>query len=87
MAVVVVLAVGVALLVARQGRVATDRARARTAADAAALAAAGQDDSAARVVAQRNGATVVSIRRLGSQVEVEIVLGAVRATSRAARTG
>ena len=84
---VVALAVGLCLVVARSGAMAGDRARARTAADAAALGAAAEGDEAARRLATANGATVVAIRRVGGEVEVVVRVGDVTAAARARRTG
>jgi Flp pilus assembly protein TadG len=85
MAVVVVVAGGIALVIMAVGGVLADRAAARTAADAAALAAAAETgtdiDTVAESVAAANGATLMSVHRHGNQVEVEVRVG--RATSRA----
>lgn len=72
-----------ALLVGAVGGVLAERTRARTAADAAALAAALESDGAAADLARANGAELVSIRRIGDQVEVEVRVGRVTARARA----
>lgn len=81
---VVMAAIGV--VVVAVGGVISDRATARTAADAAALAAAAhldptESDAAAAHFARANGAELLSIHRQGHQVEVEVRVG--RATARA----
>lgn len=48
------------------------RAQAQTAADAAALAGAAEDRAAAVSAARANGADLVSFRRVGTDVEVEV---------------
>ncbi|QGG93627.1 pilus assembly protein TadG-related protein [Actinomarinicola tropica] len=75
---------GVAVGVVTVGTVLVDRATARTAADAAALVAALEDDAAARDVAEDNGARLVRVVRLGDEVEVEVAVGRARARARAA---
>jgi hypothetical protein len=87
-ALVLVLLVGVTHL----GAVAVDRARARTAADAAALAAVvdegrspGTGRRAAADVAARNGAAMTGYRLDGTAVEVTVQVDDARATSRADR--
>lgn len=77
------LAALLALGVARIGGAVLDGARAETAADAAALAGAGDDDRAARVVASRNGADLVEIRREGFEVQVWVRFGDAVRSSRA----
>lgn len=74
---------GVAVAVVMVGSVLVDRATARTAADATALAAALDGDDAARRVARANGAAVVRIEREGDAVEVEVEVGRARARARA----
>jgi hypothetical protein len=85
-----VIAVAALLLVAvtQLGTAAVDRARARTAADAAALAGVvgegtGAGRRGAEDVAVANGATVVDYRVDGSAVEVTVQVDGARATSRA----
>ncbi len=77
------LAALVAVGVARIGAAVLDGARAETAADAAALAGAGDDDRAARLVAARNGADLVEIRREGLEVQVRVRFGDAIRSSRA----
>lgn len=72
---------GMALVIVSVGEVLSDRAIARTAADAAALTAAVGTDEQASAMAEANGATLVAIHRHGNQVEVEVRVG--RATARA----
>lgn len=80
-AIAVVVMAGAVLVVTAVGGVLADRTAARTAADAAALAAAIESDRAAADLAHLNGAELLSIRRMGDQVEVEVRVG--RATARA----
>jgi hypothetical protein len=63
--------------------VVTDRARARTAAVAAALAAATDGEAAARQVATANGGEMRTYVARGSVVEVTVRVGQAEATSRA----
>jgi hypothetical protein len=63
-----------------------ERARARTAADAAALAGAAEGEPAAREVAAANGAELVAWRAEGTDVWVEVTLGDAHARARARRT-
>jgi LAS superfamily LD-carboxypeptidase LdcB len=60
-----------------------DRARARTAADAAALAGAAEGDQAARQVATANGAKLLEIERSGDEVVVQVRVGEVEAYAKA----
>ncbi len=83
-ALVVVAAIG--FVIVAVGEVLADRATARTAADAAALAAAADGDEAAGRLARANGATVVAIYRDGRQVEVEVRVGRATARARAEAT-
>lgn len=62
-----------------------DRARAHTAADAAALAGAAEGEAAARRLAGANGARVVAFRREGTDVVVRVQVGGVAASARAGR--
>jgi hypothetical protein len=80
---VLALAVLCAVVVARLGAVAADRAQARTAADAAALAAVHGGDAAAAAVAAANGATVTDLDRQGAEVVVSVRVGDVEASARA----
>lgn len=80
---VIGLAVVVLLVVAALGSVARDRAAARTAADAAALAGVSEGADAAEQAAQRNGGELESIRRDGAGVEATVRVGRARASARA----
>jgi len=64
-----------------------DRARARTAADAAALAGAADGGQTARQIAEANGADLVEIQRAGDEVVVQVRVGEVEAYARARATG
>ena len=84
-ALVVVSAAGAALLVASVGGIVIDRGRARTAADAAALAGVlGGRDPAERI-ARANGGELRSYRVVGDVVEVTVRVGRAEATARAGR--
>jgi Flp pilus assembly protein TadG len=92
MTAVVVFAALACLGMARLGRAATDRSRADTAADAAALAAAevladGGNRSAAlraaRRIAAANGAVLDRFRATGERADVEVNRGAAHAHARA----
>jgi hypothetical protein len=83
-AVIVLVAAGAALLLARSGAEVVDRARARTAADATALAGVEGDRPAAERVARADGATLERFVRVGARVEVTVRVGGARATARAA---
>jgi D-alanyl-D-alanine carboxypeptidase len=63
-----------------------DRARARTAADAAALAGAADGERTAREVAGANGADLLEIERNGDEVVVQVRVGDVAAYARARAT-
>ena len=63
-----------------------DRARARTAADAAALAGAADGERTAREVAGANGADLVEIERNGDEVIVQVRVGEVEAYAKARAT-
>ena len=63
-----------------------DRARARTAADAAALAGAADGERTAREVAGANGADLVEIERNGDEVVVQVRVGEVEAYAKARAT-
>lgn len=60
-----------------------DRARARTAADAAALAGAAEGEDAARDLAEDNGGALVDFERSGEEVRVRVRVGDVDAYARA----
>jgi hypothetical protein len=62
-----------------------DRAAARNAADAAALAGAAEGEDAARTVAVANGAELVRWRAHGLDVWVEVTIGDARAAAKARR--
>jgi hypothetical protein len=87
LALVVVVAAGAAILLARVGGEVVDRARARNAADAAALAGVTGGRPAAAHVAAANGAVLDRFAGVGDQVEVTVHVGASRATARAAPGG
>jgi hypothetical protein len=76
-------ATGAAVVLANLGGVAADRARARTAADAAALAGAASGRAAADAVATVNGGQIESYLIVGPQIEVTVRVGRARATARA----
>lgn len=83
----VMVVVGVLCLVVMvTGRAADDRARARTAADAAALAGAAAGREEAVEVAAANGAELVRYTANGSLVEVQVSVGETLATARAGAT-
>ncbi|HEX6421140.1 MAG TPA: M15 family metallopeptidase [Acidimicrobiales bacterium] len=84
-AMVAVFAVALAGLVPA-GRAVADRARARTAADAAALAGAVEGEQAAGDLADDNGADLVDFTRSGDEVVVRVRVGAVEASARARAT-
>ena len=67
-------------------RATVQRAEARSAADAAALAGALEGEGAARSVAEANGAEVLEYEGRGDLVEVTVVVGDRRATARAERS-
>ncbi len=83
--VVVVMGFAVALLAVRLGVAANDRARAQSAADVAALAAAGGGEGEAFEVAAANDAEVVSIDWAAGAVRVEVRVGAASARAAARR--
>ena len=72
------------LAVARVAPLVDDAARARTAADAAALAGAAEGRAGADRFARSNGGTLVSYEESGSTVTVEVVVGNASAAARAA---
>jgi Flp pilus assembly protein TadG len=78
----VVLLVAV-LLLAEVGRAVVDRARARTAADAAALAGVRDGVDAARALADDNGGRLTRFVRSGDEVEVTVQVGDRHAVARA----
>ena len=82
-AVMVVLIAGAALLIAQVGGLVDERARARTAADAAALAGAAEGRDAAVELASANGATLERFEVRGSDTYVEVRVGRARAAAQA----
>lgn len=84
-AVVMVVVVIAAVLVVRLGLQVDRRARAQSAADAAAIAGATEGEDVAGAVSEANGATLESFVVRGSEVEVVVRLGDERATARARR--
>jgi hypothetical protein len=82
LALVAVMALGLA----HAGRAVTDRAQARTAADAAALAGAADGEDAARSLASANGAELVAYLREGDEVIVKVSVDGAVAHGRARRT-
>ncbi|SVC55242.1 uncharacterized protein METZ01_LOCUS308096, partial [marine metagenome] len=85
-ALLLVLAAGLAVLIVELGQIAVDRAQARNAADAAALAAAaspGRARAQAVRLAGANGARIVSFDEPPGEVVVVVVVGRARATARA----
>jgi hypothetical protein len=83
-AVVVALVVVGALVVGEVAGVVVDRARARGAADAAALAGVVEGRDEARAVAEGNGGELEGYVEVGGEVEVVVRVGRARATARAA---
>src|SRR5688572_1865171 len=85
--VLAVMGVGFAALLlvgaATAGRVLVERARARTAADAAALAGAAEGEAGAREVARANGGVLVRHEDLDGVAMVEVRVGRVTAFARA----
>ena len=67
----------------RLGSVADETARARTAADAAALAGVAEGRPAARRLAEANGGVLVEYRNEGATVEVVVRVGDAAARARA----
>jgi hypothetical protein len=86
-AVIVLLAGAAAVLVGDLGGRATARARARTAADAAALAGAAEGRRAADALARANGARLDGYEDVGTDTEVRVRIGDMTATARARRDG
>ena len=85
MALVLFAVVIVAMMVIRLGLQVDRRARAQSAADAAAIAGATEGEDIAGSVTEANGATLESFVVRGSEVEVVVRLGDERATARARR--
>ena len=84
-ALILAIVVLIGLLVVRLGLQVDERARAQSAADAAALAGATEGEDVAGSVTQANGAVLESFVVQGSEVEVVVRLGDERATARARR--
>jgi hypothetical protein len=70
---------------AHMGRVVADRAQARTAADAAALAGAAEGEDSARSIAVANGGEVTDYQTTGDEVLVDVSVGGAEASGRARR--
>lgn len=83
--IVLLVAGGALLLLIPLGRATFDRAEARTAADAAALAGAAEGHAAARTLAEANGGEIVEIAESGNAITVTVRVGAAIATARAER--
>lgn len=86
MVVVLLLAAVVVLAITRLGIAADDAAKARTAADAAALAGAADGFAAATELAEANGGTLLAYNAFGNQVEVRVGVGSSVAVARAERS-
>src|SRR5436305_13623898 len=86
LALVVLAAGGAIVLLGRIGGAAVDRASARTAADAAALAGAAEGRGVAASVAAADGGRIESYRDLGLETEVRVSVGRATAVARARRT-
>ena len=86
MALAIVVLGAAVLAVGRLGVAATDRAGARTAADAAALAGAAAGEDPAGELAAANGAEMTSFEAEGTDARVEVELGTARAVARARRS-
>jgi len=83
---VIAIAAVAMVLVVHVGRAANERARARTAADAVALAGAAEGRTAAEGIAAANHAVIESYTETGDGVLVQVQVASARATARAART-
>ena len=86
LALLVLAAGGAIVLLGRVGGAAVDRASARTAADAAALAGAAEGRASASSVAAADGGRIESYRELGVDTEVRVSVGGATAVARARRT-
>ncbi len=82
----VVLVAWLTLFVIDLGAAATDRARAQTAADAAALAGVLEGRGGADELAQANDGRLVAFVETENEVEVRVEVGDAVATARAAKT-
>jgi hypothetical protein len=85
LAVMVLVAGGAIVLLGRVGGASVDRASARTAADAAALAGAAEGRAAAASVAAADGGRIESYREQGVETEVRVSVGQATALARARR--
>jgi hypothetical protein len=83
----IVVAGVVAFALAPFGEAVIDKAKARTAADAAALAGAAEGEQAAREMAAANGAELLDFESDGTTAEVTVAVGKARARARARREG
>jgi hypothetical protein len=86
-ALLLLLAGGVVMLLVPLGRATLDRAEARTAADAAALAGAADGPAAAEDMAEANGGHVLDLVEDGAGLTVTVQVGDAVATARAERVG
>jgi hypothetical protein len=84
-AVLVLVAGGLAIAVGQLGIAAVRASRAQTAADAGALAAAVADRAAAEAAVAANGGRLVELQRVGAEVEVIVAVGDAAASARARR--
>src|SRR4051794_34640937 len=84
-AVVLLVACGTIVLLGQLGHLANRRARARTAADAAALAGAAEGRAAAEAMATANGAVLDGFSGDGTKVDVVVHIGSTHAAARAER--
>ncbi len=84
-AIVVAVVLLLAVVVVRLGLQLDRRARAQSAADAAALAGASEGEDAAGVITEANGAVLESFTARGAEVEVVVRIDDERATARARR--
>jgi len=84
-AVVLLVACGAIVLLGQLGHLANRRARARTAADAAALAGAAEGRAAAEAIATANGAVLDGFSSDGAEVNVVVHIGTTHASARAER--
>ena len=86
-ALLIVVAGTAGLLVARLGGAAVSRARAQTAADAAALAGAVDGRSGALALARANGGRLLVYEPVGTDVRVVVAVGVATARARARPVG
>jgi hypothetical protein len=85
LALLVLAAGGAIVLLGRVGGAAVDRASARTAADAAALAGAAEGRAAAASITAADGGRIESYRDVGVETEVRVSVGQATAVARARR--